>query len=88
MIINEKIRAKNRDTYLCTYSENGVLHNKILPLLMQPTLEDQERYLLLEFIDRVLYKLDKLVIPLVHKILIVIKQLSIGDDYYARVEGK
>ena len=32
----------------------GPLFNKILPLLMQPTLEDQERHLLVKVIDRVL----------------------------------
>ncbi|PWA99831.1 splicing factor 3B subunit 1 [Artemisia annua] len=45
----------------------GPLFNSILPLLMQPTLEDQERHLLVKVIDRVLYKLDDLVRPYVHK---------------------
>lgn len=39
----------------------GPLFNQILPLLMSPTLEDQERHLLVKVIDRVLYKLDDLV---------------------------
>lgn len=39
----------------------GPLFNQILPLLMQPTLEDQERHLLVKVIDRILYKLDELV---------------------------
>ncbi|KAL8130787.1 hypothetical protein AgCh_006922 [Apium graveolens] len=34
------------------------LFSQILPLLMQPTLEDQERHLLVKVINRVLYKLD------------------------------
>ncbi|KAL0721393.1 hypothetical protein Bca4012_035992 [Brassica carinata] len=66
----------------------GPLFNKILPLLMQPTLEDQERHLLVKVIDRILYKLDELVRPFVHKILVVIEPLLIDDDYYARVEGR
>ncbi|KAJ0985180.1 hypothetical protein J5N97_003536 [Dioscorea zingiberensis] len=66
----------------------GPLFNKILPLLMQPTLEDQERHLLVKVIDRVLYKLDELVRPYVHKILVVIEPLLIDEDYYARVEGR
>ncbi|KAF8202543.1 armadillo-type protein [Pholiota molesta] len=57
----------------------GPLFDKILPLLMERTLEDQERHLLVKVIDRVLYKLDDLVRPYVHKILV---------DYYARVEGR
>ncbi|KAF8091240.1 hypothetical protein N665_0451s0052 [Sinapis alba] len=66
----------------------GPLFNKILPLLMQPTLEDQERHLLVKVIDRILYKLDELVRPFVHKILVVIEPLLIDEDYYARVEGR
>ena len=66
----------------------GPLLNQILPLLMSPTLEDQERHLLVKVIDRILYKLDDLVRPYVHKILVVIEPLLIDEDYYARVEGR
>jgi splicing factor 3B subunit 1 len=55
---------------------------------MSPTLEDQERHLLVKVIDRVMYKLDELVRPYVHKILAVIEPLLILEDYYARVEGR
>ncbi|KAG0482072.1 hypothetical protein HPP92_010156 [Vanilla planifolia] len=55
---------------------------------MQATLEDQERHLLVKVIDRLLYKLDELVRPFVHKILVVIEPLLIDEDYYARVEGR
>ena len=66
----------------------SALFNQILPLLMSPTLEDQERHLLVKVIDRILYKLDDLVRPFVHKILVVIEPLLIDEDYYARVEGR
>lgn len=66
----------------------GPLFNQILPLLMAPTLEDQERHLLVKVVDRVLYKLDDLVRPFAHKILVVIEPLLIDEDYYARVEGR
>jgi len=66
----------------------GPLFNQILPLLMSPTLEDQERHLLVKVIDRVLYKLDDLVRPYVHRILGVIEPLLIDEDYYARIEGR
>ncbi len=36
----------------------------------------------------ILYKLDELVRPYVHKILVVIEPLLIDEDYYARVEGR
>ncbi|KAF2013493.1 splicing factor 3B subunit 1 [Aaosphaeria arxii CBS 175.79] len=64
------------------------LFSQILPLLMERTLEDQERHLLVKVIDRVLYKLDDLVRPWVHRILVVIEPLLIDQDYYARVEGR
>merc|ERR1740123_1685482 len=66
----------------------NALFECILPLLMSPTLEDQERHLLVKVIDRILYKLDDLVRPYVHKILVVIAPLLIDEDYYARVEGR
>mmetsp|Transcript_15831 Transcript_15831/g.31775 ORF Transcript_15831/g.31775 Transcript_15831/m.31775 type:complete len:1262 (-) Transcript_15831:1556-5341(-) len=66
----------------------GPLFNQILPLLMSPTLEDNERHLLVKVIDRILYRLDDLVRPYVHKILVVIEPLLIDEDYYARVEGR
>ncbi|KAK0716966.1 U2 snRNP component prp10 [Lasiosphaeria miniovina] len=66
----------------------GPLFNQILPLLMEKSLEDQERHLLVKVIDRILYKLDDMVRPYVHKILVVIEPLLIDQDYYARVEGR
>ncbi|KAL7751775.1 hypothetical protein RI367_002775 [Sorochytrium milnesiophthora] len=66
----------------------GPLFNQVLPLLMSQTLEDQERHLLVKVVDRILYKLDDLVRPYVHKILVVIEPLLIDEDYYARVEGR
>ena len=66
----------------------GPLFDKILPLLMERTLEDQERHLLVKVIDRILYKLDDLVRPYVHRILVVIEPLLIDEDYYARIEGR
>jgi len=77
-----KIIAKAR------YFGAAILFNQILPLLMSPTLEDQERHLLVKVVDRVLYKLDDLVRPYVHKILVVIEPLLIDEDYYARIEGR
>lgn len=64
------------------------LFNQILPLLMEKTLEDQECYLLVKVIDRVLYKLGDLIRPFTHRILVVIEPLLIDDDFYARVTGR
>jgi hypothetical protein len=41
-----------------------------------------------QVIDRILFKLDELVRPYCHKILVVIEPLLIDEDYYARVEGR
>ncbi|SOV73894.1 splicing factor 3B subunit 1, putative [Plasmodium sp. gorilla clade G3] len=76
--ITEKVKELGPET----------LFNLILPLMMQNTLEDQERHLLVKVIDRILFKLDDLVRPYVHKILVVIEPLLIDEDYYARVEGR
>ncbi|KAK9247177.1 armadillo-type protein [Lipomyces tetrasporus] len=64
------------------------LFDLILPLLMERTLEDQERHLLVKVIDRILYKLDDMVRPFTHKILVVVEPMLIDEDYYARVEGR
>ncbi|KAI0562254.1 splicing factor 3b subunit 1 SF3b1 [Gracilaria domingensis] len=64
------------------------LLKQILPLLMSPTLEHQERHLYVKVIDRILHKLRDLVRPHVRHILVVIEPMLIDDDYYARVEGR
>lgn len=64
------------------------IFEKVLPLMMSPALEDQERHLLVKVMDRVLFKLDELVRPWVHKILAVTQPLLIDEDYYGRVEGR
>lgn len=66
----------------------GPLFNQLLPLLMSPQLEDQERHVLVKVVDRVLFRLDELVRPYVHKILVVIEPMLIDEDFYARVEGR
>uniref|UniRef100_A0A3B5MSN8 Splicing factor 3B subunit 1 n=1 Tax=Xiphophorus couchianus TaxID=32473 RepID=A0A3B5MSN8_9TELE len=64
----------------------GPLFNQILPLLMSPTLEDQERHLLVKVIDRILYKLDDLVRPYVHKVGSVLDSYLLQWARFARVE--
>jgi splicing factor 3B subunit 1 len=64
------------------------LFDQILPILMSPTTEDQARHLMVKVIDRVLYRLQELVRPYVHKILIVVMPMLIDEDYFARVEGR
>ncbi|KAJ1604591.1 splicing factor 3B subunit1-like HEAT repeat-containing protein, partial [Cryptosporidium canis] len=66
----------------------GIVLNSLLPLLMQSTLEEQERHILVKTLDRVLQRLGSRVKPFVHKILVVIEPMLIDQDYYARQEGR
>ncbi|KAJ6247175.1 splicing factor 3b [Anaeramoeba flamelloides] len=66
----------------------GPLFDLILPLLSSPSLDEQERHLLVKLVDRVLYKLNDLVKPYTKKILDVIEPLIVDKDYYARIEGR
>ena len=61
---------------------------RIIPLLMSTELEAQERHLLIKVLNRILFKLDSLVQPYVHKILVVVEPMLIDDDKFARVEGR
>ncbi|KAJ2659714.1 U2 snRNP component prp10 [Coemansia sp. RSA 1199] len=65
----------------------SAIFTQVLPLLMSPSLEDQERHLLVKVIDRVMFRLGDLVRPFVHKILVVIEPMLIDEDRYARAEG-
>ena len=60
----------------------------IFPLLMSTELEDQERHLLIKVVNRILFKLDSLVRPYVHKIIVTVGPMLIDEDYFARVEGR
>eukprot|EP00756_Hemistasia_phaeocysticola_P014988 Hpha_TRINITY_DN15377_c2_g8::TRINITY_DN15377_c2_g8_i1::g.88475::m.88475/K12828/SF3B1, SAP155; splicing factor 3B subunit 1 len=64
------------------------LFDQIIPLLMSPTLEDQERHLLVKTIGRILFKLGDLIRPYVQKILVVVEPMLIDEDFYARAEGR
>ena len=66
----------------------GPLFNQILPLLMEKTLEDQERHLLTKVVDRCLFKLDALCRPWAKRLLVVIEPMLISSDFYERVEGR
>ncbi|ODV84895.1 hypothetical protein CANARDRAFT_28636 [[Candida] arabinofermentans NRRL YB-2248] len=70
------------------YFGPNLIFNIILPLLLDKSLEDQERHLLVKVIGRVLFKLDDLIRPYTHKILIVIMPLLIDEDLYTRLEGR
>ncbi|ONH66859.1 Splicing factor 3B subunit 1 [Cyberlindnera fabianii] len=64
------------------------LFNQILPLLLEKSLDDQERHLMVKVIDRVMYRLDDMIRPFTHKILVVVSPLLIDEDYITRTEGR
>ncbi|ODQ66922.1 ARM repeat-containing protein [Nadsonia fulvescens var. elongata DSM 6958] len=64
------------------------IFDQVLPLMLEKSLQEQERHLLVKIINRVLYRLDDLVRPYTHKILVVILPLLIEEDPYARIEGR
>ncbi|KAK6589803.1 splicing factor [Cryptosporidium xiaoi] len=66
----------------------GLVLNNILPLMMQSTLEEHERHVLVKTMDKLLQRLGEKVRPFVHKILVVIEPMLIDQDYYARMEGR
>ena len=53
---------------------------------MSPTLEDQERHLLVKVIDRVLYKLDDLVRPYVHKVRPAVSVTVVYENHHVCAE--
>ncbi|KAA6370736.1 MAG: putative Splicing factor 3B subunit 1, partial [Streblomastix strix] len=65
-----------------------IIFDSLLPLMLSKTLDSQERHVLVKVVDRVLFKLDDMVRPYAHKILVVMQPLLIDDQYYARIEGR
>jgi len=65
-----------------------VLFNQILPLLLEPNLDDQERHLLVKLVGRILFQLDDLIQPYTHKVLVVISPLLIDEDFTLRLEAR
>lgn len=63
------------------------LFNGILPILSDKNLEDQERYLMIKLMDRVMYKLGEVARPYTKKILLVTCPLLIDDDPIVRNTG-
>lgn len=64
------------------------IFNRVLPILMDRTLEDQERHLMIKVVDRILYQLQDLVKPYTHRILLVIAPTLIDEDIVTRDIGR
>lgn len=65
-----------------------LLLNQILPVLMEPNLDPQERHLLVRLVGRIIYQLNDLIRPYTHQVLSVISPFLIDEDPTIRLETK
>lgn len=65
-----------------------LIFERLLPILVDQTLEDQERHLMIKAVGRVLFILGSSVGPYTHQILFVISPLLIDEDPIARETGR
>lgn len=66
----------------------GLVFDKILPLLLEPNIDELERTALVKLIGRILYRIDNLVRPYTHKILLAVSHLLIDEDFMTRLEAR
>lgn len=66
----------------------GSILSQLLPLLLSPTLDPYERHLMVKALDRCLYKLNELIKPFVHNVLVVVEPMLVDEDYFVRIEGR
>lgn len=74
-------------THRCPDFGPKLIFDAILPILLDKSLEDQERHLMIKTVDRILFKLNDAVKPYTHNILIVVTPLLIDEDPVTRTIG-
>ena len=70
------------------YFGPSILFSQIIPLLMSPSIDDEERHSLVKLMERLLLKLGVLVRPWAHKILVAVTPMLVDDIPYVRIEGR
>ena len=65
-----------------------IIFDCTLPILLDRSLEDQERHLLIKFLDRLLFKLGSSLRPFAKDVLAVLSPLLIDEDPTVRVTGR
>lgn len=65
-----------------------IIFDEILPLLKEPSLEDQERHVLVKLIGRVLFRLDHLIRPYTGTVLKSISPMLMEEDFTLRTEAR
>lgn len=87
---NPQVRKKS----MRQISENAayygpkVLFGHILPILVEPNLEETERHILVKVIGRVLLRLGATVKPFTFKIVVLVAPLLIEEDFTTRMEAR
>lgn len=80
--------AMKKLTSKCVEFGPKLIFDNILPILLDKSLEDQERQLMIKVVDRILYRLGDSVKPYTHNILTVVSPLLIDEDPVARIIGR
>lgn len=87
---NPQVRKKSmrQISENATYFGPKVLFSKILPIIVEPNLEDHERHVLVKVIGRILQRLGPSVRPFTFKIVVLISPLLIEEDFTTRMEAR
>lgn len=80
--------AMKQLTLKCPDFGPKLIFDNVLPILLDKSLEDQERQLMIKVVDRILYRLGDSVKPYTHNILTVVSPLLIDEDPVARIIGR
>ena len=70
------------------YFGPSILFSQIIPLLMSPSIDDEERHSLVKLMERLLLKLGSEVRPWAHKILVAVTPMLVDEISYVRIEGR
>lgn len=65
-----------------------VIFGVILPLMLEPDLEDMERHILAKLIDRAVHQLGSEIKPYTHKIVAAVSPLLMDEDILLRLEAR
>lgn len=75
-------------TLKCPEFGPRLIFDNILPILLDRSLEDQERQLMIKAVDRIIYRLGESMKPYTHNILTVVSPLLIDEDPVSRIIGR
>ncbi|KAK5961341.1 U2 snRNP complex subunit HSH155 PWA37_001194 [Arxiozyma heterogenica] len=80
--------AMKKLTSKCIEFGPKLIFDSILPILLDRSLEDRERQLMIKVVDRILYRLGDSVKSYTRNILTVVSPLLIDEDPVARIIGR